>query len=197
MKKNEDLYVVKLRCKRYVQHYLLVNYGCRMQGHPCLVDIRKDDELKEFLYRAIKRPVVTRDKWLSSFEGKKRNCEVELRISSDIFNRFGWELSTTDEVHLNSILEARCKKQLLDYLKLQYALHEDLHDAIFSFYRMYGYSNRSWPFNSIVKIWSRSKAKLDVFSFKDEFNQLFTKIFMDKLSTQEDNLQQSLTACIS
>lgn len=191
----KEVYCIPIRCKKYTQRYLMRNFGNPVKGHPYLVDIRSDDELREFLNRAIKNPENNRNKWLQSFEGKKRDCIIELRISSDTFNRYGWELSITDEVHLNSILEARCKKQLLDFLKLQYALHEDLHDAIDEFYRKYGYSERTWPSGSITKIWTRSKSKLDLLSFKTEFNELFTKIFMGNLSKKMDNLHTQLTPC--
>lgn len=193
----KEVYCIPIRCKKYVQRYLMRNFGHPVKGHPYLVDVRSDDDLREFLNRAIKNPENNRNKWLQSFEGKKRDCIIELLISADTFNRYGWELSITDEVHLNSILEARCKKLLLDFLKLQYALHEDLHDAIEEFYREFGFSERTWPSGSIAKIWTRSRSKLDIFSFKHEFNQLFTKIFMDKLSTEKDNLQGSKSSCLS
>lgn len=191
----KELYCITIRTKRYVQRYLMYNFGCPVKGHPYLVDVRSDDDLKEFLFRAIKNPENNRNKLYQNFEGKKRDCIIELRISADTFNRYGWELSITDEVHFNSILEARCKKQLLDFLKLQWVLNEDLHSAIGEFYREYGYSERSWPSSSIAKIWTRSRSKLDLQSFKTEFSQLFTKIFMGKLSNKKDNLHAQISPC--
>lgn len=190
--KEEELYTIRIRCKRYVQRYLMLKFGCPVKGHPYLVNIRSDKELNAFVSRAIKSPDTTRNKWLQTFEGKKRDCEIELKISQSSFHRYGWSLEITDEVALNSILERRCKDMLIQFLTLQYLLHEDLPDAIQEFYEQCGFSERSWPSPSITKIWQRQKPKLQLNCLKEEFNEIFTKIFMHKLSLQKDILQPQL-----
>lgn len=184
-----DLYIIRIRCKKYVQRYLIMNYGCAINGHPYLVDIRKDKELNEFVHRATKTPCVSRNKWLEQFEGKKRNSEIEIRVSADIFNRHGWELTLTDETKLNSILERRCKDTLISFLSMQYVLHEDLPSAIQEFYYRCGWNERTWPSGSIEKIWQRTKPKLALYDLQTEINDFFSKIFMNKLSARKDNLQ--------
>lgn len=188
---KQDIYTIRLRCKRYVQRYLIYNYGCRDREHPLMVEIRKDPQLREFINRAIKEPEARRDKWLSTFEGKKRNCEVEIRISADQFVRHGWHLTMTDETKLNSLLEARCKSNLLTFLTLQFVINENIETAIQMFYKKFGFSEKSWPSDSIRKIWSRRPVKNDI-ALKNEFNGIITKIFMDKLSIDLDNLHTTI-----
>ncbi len=188
--KTTELYTIRIRCKKYVQRYLMVNYGCPCKGHPYLVDLSGDKELNAFLYRAIKQPCCSRDKWLQTFSGKKRDCEIEIKIGPHLFNRYGWSLALTDETALNTLLERRCRDMLLRFLTLQYILHEDLNTAIAEFYDQYGFSERYWPSASIAKIWQRNKGKLNLFSLKTEFNEFLTNIFMCKLSLQKDNLHE-------
>lgn len=188
MKKTKELYTISFRCKRYVQRYLMLHYGCPIKDHPYLCDIRKDKELGRFLKRAVKNPCTTRDKFLSSIEGKKRNCCVEFIISEDMFVRYGWSLSKTDEYSLHSCLESRCLSILIPFLTLQMMIRHNLKVAIEEFYDSTGFSDASWPATSIVKIWQRKRSKLDLDCMESEINAFLTKILMCKLSDRIDNV---------
>lgn len=185
MKKTRDIYAIKINCKKYVQRYLIMKYSAHISSRPVLVDISKDDELKTFLTRAVKTPSHRRDSM--SGQNSSRNSKIEILISEDMFNRYGHELTSTDEVRLNSILESRCKSEMLMFLSLQYAIHQSLETAINSFYRNYGYNENNWPSGTIRKIWSR-KMKSEKISLKEELNQSLTKIFMGIMSQNKDTL---------
>lgn len=189
MEKNRDIYSIQIHCKKYVQRYLIIHFSARIAGRPVLVDISKDEEIKSFLYRAIKQPSNRRK--ASIKENSKRNSIIELKVSEDFFNRYGHELTTTDELRLNSIVEGRCKSELLMFLSLQYAIHQSIESSINAFYKMYGFNENNWPSMSIRKIWDR-KMKSEKISIREELNKSITKIFMGMLSKEKDTLPCTL-----
>ena len=197
MKASQNIYSIHIRCKRYVQRYLMRHFGTPLQGHPHLVDIRKDSELAKFVKKAIEQPNVRFDKYYSQFENKKRNCEIEVRISADQFERYGWALSASDEVSLNLIIEKRCKTSLINFLSAQFLIGETLDSSIDEFYHESGFSDRTWPKSSIEKIWSRYKAKNDVLTLKDEFQRFFREKVMEIMSQKMDNITTPKNICIN
>lgn len=186
--KTSELYSIKIACARYVQRYLMRNFGTPLHGHPYLIDIRRDQELRHFVAASIEKPCHRHDKYLSTLLNRKRNTIIEIRISKDQFERCGWQLSKTDELRFNSIIENRCKKDLITFLTLQYSIGETLDTAIDEFYHEYGYSDSSWPRASIQKIWYRKYQKSDLISLKNEIHSFFKEKVMEIMSATKDNI---------
>lgn len=175
-------YYAQLKCKPYVRRYLTRHYGCPVKGHPYLVDVRKDKELNAVLHRCIKEPWHHEDK-KQNVDGGVKKCDlVEFKLGADLFEREGWSFSYTDVLYLNSLLEGRCKNNLFAFMKIHFLIGESIEYAISQFYREFGFSEETWPSDSIRRCWSRYRKKYDISSMKDEFYGVFTKILMGNMS---------------
>lgn len=93
-----EIYTVKVAVKPYTKAYLENNYG-----NPA--DIRQDPELNDMVTMMLREGSTRLDKIISS----NFPATVELRITKDTFFRYGFTLTKTETLKLNSFLEKRIK----------------------------------------------------------------------------------------
>ena len=91
-----EIYTVKVAVKPYTKAYLENNYG-----NPA--DIRQDPELNDMVTMMLREGSTRLDKIISS----NFPATVELRITKDTFFRYGFTLTKTETLKLNSFLEKK------------------------------------------------------------------------------------------
>ena len=87
-----EIYTVKVAVKPYTKAYLENNYG-----NPA--DIRQDPELNDMVTMMLREGSTRLDKIISS----NFPATVELRITKDTFFRYGFTLTKTETLKLNSL----------------------------------------------------------------------------------------------
>ena len=88
-----EIYTVKVAVKPYTKAYLENNYG-----NPA--DIRQDPELNDMVTMMLREGSTRLDKIISS----NFPATVELRITKDTFFRYGFTLTKTETLKLNSFV---------------------------------------------------------------------------------------------
>lgn len=174
-------FLVSFPCKPYVKRFLEVSYGNldRLDGN-CPIDISKDKLLYTEFQQKLKKKSFRRDAMYPTFT--KYSEIVDIVISQDDFYRYGWELSVTDSVYLNQVLENRCKVLMYTIVGARVAIGMTLTSSIDDFQEMFSFTEDIWQRESIYKDCQRN-LNIERNMLSQQISQLIDKICMDKLST--------------
>lgn len=179
--KKTDRYVVAIHVPPFVKNYLLTNFGVVDRDWQCLVNLSADKYLSSIFRGMLVRKDFQFDKRIESQKSGFRSEKVNVEITRADFYRYGWALSRTDEVRFSIILESRCKTMLLTYLASAYMVNQNLAECIRKFYQLFGFSEDTWPIDSIRKIWLRDKT-INKTELKGELQQKINEIIILQLS---------------
>jgi hypothetical protein len=134
---------LKFPCKPYIRRYLEITFG-----NPA--ELSKDKVLYDVFRLKLRKKSYRYDHGKYSTLSKYTS-EIDIKISRDDFYRHGWELSRTDIVALNIILEGRVKLLLFKSIRLYRAFNYPLTESIARFHQKYGFTENDWPIESIRK----------------------------------------------
>ena len=134
---------VKFPCKPYVRRYMEITFG-----NPA--DLSKDKALHDIFRTKLRKMSLRYDK--NRYDShEKYSVEIDIKISRDDFYRYGWELSATDTVALNRIMEGLAKELLYKTVGFHMAFNYKLTECIAIFQTRYGFTEDIWPQDSIYK----------------------------------------------
>jgi hypothetical protein len=132
---------VKFPCKPYVRRYIEISFG-----NPA--EFSKDKALYDVFRTRLQKRCLRYDHRISL---ARYSEEIDIKISRDDFYRYGWELSRTDIVSFNTIMESRAKLLLYKTVSLYRAFNYKLTECVDLFQEKYGFSEDIWAHESIRK----------------------------------------------
>lgn len=152
-KKKREIFRVILPCKGYVKEYLTTNYGRKDDTWNDLVDFTADRELHDYFIALLKRCEEKND---NKIKGTQYLYRVSVAITYDQFQRYGWLLSMTDTLRLNSMLERRVKGILYSYVGALRSVGLPLSECIRRFRVRTGISEWLWDTDTIRRDLNRN-----------------------------------------
>ncbi|MDH6355456.1 hypothetical protein M2132_001799 [Dysgonomonas sp. PH5-45] len=176
-------FLVKFPCKPYVRRFLEINYGdIDNLNNNKSVDISKDKALySEFQQKLKLNKSLRYDIRYSNLALDRYSEEINIKISQDDFYRYGWELSKTDIVYLNSLFESRCKLLMYTVVGSHVAIGLTLSSSIDYFQDKYLFPEDVWPKESIYKDCQRNLDLTKNF-ISHNISEFIDKIMLVKLS---------------
>ena len=166
-----SIFTCKVPVKSYIKSYIENNCGSP-------ADLSELPEIQDFFLSSLRRPRYHRDK-----QSKCNYADsIEIIISEDVFNRFGWQLSRTDTVRFNLRCEAFIKFNSRQFIMANNALGVPVSECIRQFQHLYNFSEDSFSYETIKKDFDRHGTKVSIkllHDFKTELN----KILLDNLAT--------------
>lgn len=185
-KKNKSRFVIWLKVKPYVKKYLLQNFRVYDEDWPELVNVSSDKELAPFVSSRLAKPCHRRDKACANAQ---RTELIAVEIKQDVFYRYGWALSPTDELAFNKAVSIRCNTTLMVLLTGFYMYTGNLQDSIRRFYKVTGFTEEDWPIDSIRKKWQRDTT-LPKITLNEEIIKKNVGFLLDNLSRNGTISQQ-------
>ena len=180
MKKNR--YVVWVHVAPYVCRYLVDNFGVEDPEIKNLVNINGDPALMAFFTPKLMKQSNRYDRRNEHKVGF-RTARVAIEVSAEKFSRNGWALSPTDEASFARLLELRCQGILLSFLSAHYMISGDAAASIRKFYKVFHQNERTWPYDSIRKIWNRNVSKETKITIKSALDREIIEKILVQLSS--------------
>jgi hypothetical protein len=146
-------------------------------GNPA--ELHKVPHMYGILRKMLGKPSFRHDKKYRNFT--KYSESVAVRILEDDFYRYGWELSHTDTVTFNRLLESGIKAMVYVIVGTQVSMGVALSDAIDYFQLKFGFDENIWKKESIYKDCQRN-LKIEKNSILKNLSDSIDKIYLDKLS---------------
>lgn len=168
-KKNNERWVVWIACKGYSKKYLLANFNDPDDEWPEIINLSSDKNLHRSFINHLSRGSRQRDKRISN---NRYPLMVPIEINRNIFYKYGWELTDTEQVQFNNEIEQRVKLMLHTYVSMMSVTGITIKDSINRFRELTGITEFDWDDDSIRKEISRH-CKL---TGKEEFEQLCKNI---------------------
>lgn len=190
MKKNR--YVVWVHVAPYVCRYLVDNFGVQDPDIKNLVNINGDPALMAFFTPKLIKQSHRYDRRNEERKPGFRTARVAIEVSASKFTRNGWALSPTDEAAFAHMLELRCKGLLITFLSAHYMISGDAAASIRKFYRVFHQNERTWPYDSIRKIWNRNVSKERKTTIKNAIDREIIEKLLVQLSSFGTIAQQGL-----
>ena len=166
-----EIYTVKVAVKPYTKAYLENNYG-----NPA--DIRQDPELNDMVTMMLREGSTRLDKIISS----NFPATVELRITKDTFFRYGFTLTKTETLKLNSFLEKRIKFLAHIHIAYHQSLGYSVAKCIRDFQETFGFPEDVWGYDSIKKDFDRNGSLVQkrlIGNFRNELSRIFMEMLSD------------------
>lgn len=145
------MFTVTIKCKPYVRQYLVQNFG-----DP--VNLSADQSLETFFRSLLSKPDRDAEKKYTGLfkpDNTAYSCTAEVIISQRDFYRHGWELTRTNTVKFGVHVENRVKAQMRNWVTLCMLFdpsgHTTQKHAILRFQDAFGFSEETWPYESIKK----------------------------------------------
>jgi hypothetical protein len=154
---------VKFPCKPYVRRYIEITFG-----NPA--EFSRDRTLYEIFRSKLCKKTRRYDRNRYPTLGKYTD-EIDIRISGDDFYRYGWELSRTDTVAINAIMEGQAKLLLYKTVSLYLSFNYKLTESVALFQTRYGFTEDIWPQESI-----RKECQRNLKTHKGEMNSLIAEM---------------------
>jgi hypothetical protein len=176
-------FLVKFPCKPYVKRFLEVNYGDidNIDSNKP-VDFSKDRALySEFQQKLKLNKSLRYDLRYSNLALDRYSEEIDVKISQDDFYRYGWELSKTDIIYMNSLFESRCKLLMYTVVGAHVAAGMTLSGSIDYFQDKYYFPEDIWQKESIYKDCQRN-LRIDKNEIYSTISGVIDKIMLVKLS---------------
>jgi hypothetical protein len=168
------MFTVELPCKPYVKRFLQINCG-----EPA--DLSQHKLLQTEFRRALDKKCKKRESTYRELSLDKYSEIIELKITDDEFNRYGWELSLTDVISFGKHVE-RLTKLMMHNVVGAYAMVMDSQSAILRFQEEFGFYEDIWNYESIRKDFQRNQP--DRVNISREIIEQIRKITLGKLSRQ-------------
>lgn len=165
---------IKIPCKPYTKRFLEMNYGSP-------VDFSKDKTLYAEFRNKLIRPFTKDDTKYQRFKMKNYSETVDIKISEADFYQHGWELTITDIVNFNCIVENRAKTFLYVIVTPRVAFGQSLTECVGYFQDKYNFPESVWPKESIIKDCQRN-LPIEKNEIMNKISDLFDKISIAKLS---------------
>jgi len=168
---------INLPCKPYVRRFLELNYGSP-------VDFTKDKTLYIEFRNKLERNLKHNDVYYGKLKMCRYTSTVEIKITESDFYRYGWELSKTEMVNFNTVIESRVKIFMYIIVSTRLSFGKSLTDCVSYFQDKYGFPEEVWPKESIIKDCNRNLTvtKNDIV---DNISSLIDKITIAKLSEKK------------
>ena len=176
-------FLVSFPCKPYVKRFLEINYGVSESlERDSIIDIAKDKFLYAEFQQKLRNKSFRYDVRYSNLALYKYSEEISIKITQDDFYRYGWELSKTDIIYLNSIFEGRCKMLMYSVVGSCLAIGMNLVSSIDYFQDKYLFSEDIWQRESIYKDCQRN-LHMNKNEMHINISKIIDKIILVKLSS--------------
>lgn len=178
------MFTVKIRVKPYVKAYLKNNCG-----DPC--DLDHMPSIKEEFLMLFRNPSHRMD----NCSINKLNSELNIIISEDNFFRSGWELTQTNMIRFNSIIEKRVKFIMRQFVGVNSSLGIPVSECIRQFQEVFGFTEDEWSFDSIKKDYQRNGMDNRINLIKDFRKELNTNYLamLSSFGTITADYKQTIT----
>lgn len=135
---------VEIPVKPFVRHYI-----SKLYGTPARIPAK--DPIGKFFYLLLSNQIHHRD-----HRSIRYKDTLKITVPSDHFHRKGFDLSTTSVIWLNNFVEGQIKKEMFLFVDF-YTDHMGIQQktAIELFMDHHGFTEESWPFETIKKAYSR------------------------------------------
>jgi hypothetical protein len=167
-----EKFKVTIPCKPYVKQFIELNFGSP-------ADISKDRDLYDVFRSKLKKKSFRHEKVYSTFGKYSEN--IDIKISRDDFYRYGWELSRTDVVSFNRIMEGRVKILMYSIVGSHLASGMALTESIEYFQDNFSFPETVWPKEAIYKDCQRN-LRVKKNELKSDISKIIDKICLAKLS---------------
>ncbi len=148
MRHRKDIFRVIMPCKGYVKAYLLANFRHPDDDWPELVNLSADKPLHDYFLTLLRKNEQRND---TRLKGTRYHYQVSIEITFDQFQRYGWLLTMTDIMKLNTLLERRVKQMLYSYVGALRVTGMPLMDCVRRFRERTGITEWLWDTDSIRK----------------------------------------------
>lgn len=135
--------------KPYVKRFLENNYGAP-------VDFHSHPRENDLFLRMLKKPCYLKDHMYQPDLGKYTSF-VTVKISERSFYRHGWELSKTDIIAFGKHFERNAKMLMRSIVGIYISFGIPTNTAISKFQIRFKMEEEYWPYDSIIKDFSRYK----------------------------------------
>ncbi len=154
---GKDLrFKVVLPAKPYVRQYLINHYRDERYPNSEAVSLKGDPELKGILRNILyKKSHRNRNKYPKV--PLHYNMQVEIVISHDEFDRYGWEIAPEDAVRFGRIIEQRAKNEMLLFLDTYTAFGQSISLSIDRFQKLLHYPEDIWSAETIRREYTRKR----------------------------------------
>lgn len=169
-----DRFEVVIKVSGYAKQYLINNCG-----NP--VDLSQLPDLNKIFVQKLRKPLF-RHESLNMASNTEYVCIV---ISEDTFRRYGWELTKTDQMDFNNIVERRVKFIMRNFVASKSAIGQPIAKVIRDFQEKFNFPEEVWSYEAIKKDLFRHteiKRNPDIESFIQSFDRKLYKMFVDNLS---------------
>ncbi len=145
---RKDIFRVIMPCKGYVKAYLLANFRHPDPDWDELVNLSSDKLLHDYFLALLRKSEQRND---TRLKGTRYHHQVSIEITFDQFQRYGWLLTMTDTMKLNTLLERRVKQMLYAYVGALRITGLPLMDCVRRFRISTGINEWLWDTDSIRK----------------------------------------------
>ncbi len=175
-------FLVNFPCKPYVKRFLEINYGdSESLGGNSSIDISKDKALYAEFQQKLKNKSFRFESRLNTYAFERYSDGVNIKITQDDFYRYGWELTKTDIVYLNSIFEGRCKVLMYTAVGIRVAIGMNLTNSIELFQDKFMFTEDIWQKDSIYKD-CRRNLHVGKNEIAESISEIIDKITLETLS---------------
>ena len=165
-----DNFSIEIPVKPYVKAYLENNCGSP-------VDLSLLPTVYPDFINYLKNPTLrTESSLVCSFSE-----EVRIIVPKDVFYRYGWILTKTDIIALNSKVEGLVKFSSRNFLAVNKAIGVPVASSIREYQELFRFTEDSFPFETIRKDFDRHGSKVTMKVLK-EFKAEIHNIFLASLS---------------
>lgn len=178
-----EKFLVKIPCKSYVKRFMEINYGSP-------ADLSKDKGLYLLFRSKLEKKSFRHEQIYNTLTFSKYSDEIDIKISRDDFYRHGWELSKTDIVNLNQILEGRTKMLMYTVVGSLIAMGIPRIQSIDYFQEKYMFPEDIWPRDSIERDCKRN-LEISKNVLASNLTEFIDKICLAKLSENRTILRKA------
>lgn len=165
---------IDVKVKPYVRQYLINNCG-----NPA--DLTLLPKVNEIFKKLIRKPLLR----FESLPLPADECYVRIVFSSDMFYRYGWEMTRSGMLQFNNEIERDIKFIMRTYIAQRAALGFTIAKCIRDFQDRFNFPEEVWSFDAIKKDMDRntdSKRSDDVDNFIKQMDATLHRVFMKNLS---------------
>ena len=164
---------IELLTKPYVRQHIIFSYG-----NPA--DFSIEPEINDRFRRCLSKPSRRAEKIYEELSMSRYSTVTKVAIIEDDFYRYGWELTRTDTIAFGKFIERRAKFIMRTMVSF-YSTMMMQRDAILKFQKVFGYTEDTWPFESIKKDFDRY-GPVNKINLTAEITEKIEKIILVNLS---------------
>jgi hypothetical protein len=138
-----EKFCVKIPCKSYARRWIELTFG-----DPA--ELSKNKILYNFFLSKLQKKSFRYDQLRYDAFAKYRD-QINIKLSKDLFYRYGWELSRTDIVAFNMIIEKMTKAFMYKRVGIYHAIGHSLSASIEHFQETYEFTEGIWHKESIYR----------------------------------------------